>query len=62
MDYRNGQDFNPKVCVHRIEAQLDTLIEQNVRYAVLSAFGCGAFLNPTEFVAKAYHDALLHPR
>eukprot|EP00933_Yihiella_yeosuensis_P030110 TRINITY_DN23788_c0_g1_i3.p1 TRINITY_DN23788_c0_g1~~TRINITY_DN23788_c0_g1_i3.p1 ORF type:complete len:172 (+),score=34.39 TRINITY_DN23788_c0_g1_i3:114-629(+) len=42
----------------RIEAQLETLIEKKVRYVVLSAFGCGAFLNPAEEVAKLYHAEL----
>lgn len=42
----------------RIDAQLDTLIEKGVRHAVLSAFGCGAFLNPAELVATCYKEAL----
>ena len=32
--------------VKRVSAQLDTLIGKGVRHVVLSAFGCGAFLNP----------------
>merc|ERR1712187_1061748 len=42
----------------RINAQLDTLIEKGVRHAVLSAFGCGAFLNPADLVARCYREAL----
>jgi len=42
----------------RVAAQLDTLIEHSVRHAVLSAFGCGAFLNPADRVAAAYQEAL----
>ena len=38
--------------------QLDTLIEKGVRHAVLSAFGCGAFMNPAERVAAAYRAEL----
>lgn len=42
----------------RIAAQLDTLIEAGVRHAVLSAFGCGAFLNPAARVATIYREEL----
>ena len=42
----------------RVEAQLDTLIKNNVRHAVLSAFGCGAFRNPAMYVASAYLAAI----
>ena len=38
---------------------MDTLIAAGVRHAVLSAFGCGAFLNPAPLVAAAYREALL---
>ena len=34
-------------------------LEQGVRHVVLSAFGCGAFLNPADCVAAAYREALL---
>ena len=44
--------------VRRVSAQLDTLIDAGVRHAVLSAFGCGAFLNPADKVAAAYKTAL----
>ncbi|NDH69729.1 MAG: DUF2263 domain-containing protein, partial [Gammaproteobacteria bacterium] len=42
----------------RVAAQLDTLIRHGVRHVVLSAFGCGAFKNPAEEVARAYHEEL----
>jgi len=42
----------------RVAAQLDTLINHGVRHVVLSAFGCGAFGNPAEKVARAYHEEL----
>jgi len=42
----------------RIAAQLDTLIEHGVRHVVLSAFGCGAFENPSDDVAAVYKEEL----
>ena len=38
----------------RIAAQLDTCREAGVRHVVLSAFGCGAFQNPSPIVAEVY--------
>jgi hypothetical protein len=55
-DYRKQYDHAETV--RRVSAQLDTLIEHSVRYAVLSAFGCGAFQNPAHEVAAAYREAL----
>jgi len=57
-DLRSGQNFSKSDCMRRVEAQLDTLREHGVRHAVLSAFGCGAFLNPPEEVAQCYCEAL----
>jgi hypothetical protein len=42
----------------RIAAQLDTLRSAGVRHAVLGAFGCGAFGNPAEQVARIYRDEI----
>ena len=39
-------------------AQLETLRRAGVRHVVLSAFGCGAFCNPADRVAKLYQRAL----
>ena len=50
--------FDDAETARRIGAQLDTLIEKGVRHAVLSAFGCGAFMNPAERVAAAYRAEL----
>merc|ERR1712216_563006 len=57
-DLRGGESFQEAECVKRIEAQLETLKTCGLRHAVLSAFGCGAFLNPTEMVAHSYYTAL----
>ena len=43
---------------YRIEAQLETLRQKGLRHAVLSAFGCGAFLNPPSEVARIYSETL----
>mmetsp|Transcript_6035 Transcript_6035/g.13140 ORF Transcript_6035/g.13140 Transcript_6035/m.13140 type:complete len:342 (+) Transcript_6035:101-1126(+) len=42
----------------RICAQLDTLTKKGVRHVVLSAFGCGAFLNPAAEVSAIYHKEI----
>lgn len=57
-DCRGESIFNPDEARKRIEAQLDTLIENRIRYVVLSAFGCGAFLNPASEVASIYYKAI----
>ena len=56
-DVRRGNNFDPHEARRRIEAQLDTLVDAGQRYAVLSAFGCGAFANPPETVATIYLQA-----
>lgn len=58
IDLRDGRAFDPEATRRRIDAQLDTLIDGDVRHVVLSAFGCGAFQNPAEQVAASYRDAL----
>jgi len=58
VDLRGGLQFKIEECRKRIDAQLDTLTRNGIRYAVLSAFGCGAFLNPPETVSQCYCDAL----
>jgi len=57
-DLRYGGGFSPESCRKRVAAQLDTLIEKGVKHAVLSAFGCGAFLNPADQVAAVYREEL----
>jgi hypothetical protein len=42
----------------RIHAQFETLKKANIRHAILSAFGCGAFNNEPEDVAKLYKNYL----
>jgi hypothetical protein len=58
VDLRGGLEFDPDEARRRIRAQLDTLLEAHVRYAVLGAFGCGAFHNPAGEVARLYRDEL----
>lgn len=58
LDLRGGRRFDEAEARRRIEAQLRTLEHAGVRYAVLSAFGCGAFENPADRVARLYRDAL----
>ena len=54
VDLRGGHNFDPIECERRICAQLETLRESKIRYAVLGAHGCGAFMNPNERVANLY--------
>ena len=42
----------------RIEAQLHTLRENEIKYVVLSAFGCGAFKNPPKDIAALYRSVI----
>jgi hypothetical protein len=42
----------------RIVAQLETLIVHKVQYAILGAFGCGAFLNNPADIAKLYKEEI----
>lgn len=57
-DLRGGLRFNPIEARRRIAAQLDTLRDNDVRFAVLSAFGCGAFQNPPEQIARLYAEEI----
>merc|ERR1712039_1130882 len=43
--------FSREETLRRVTAQLETLIAHGIRHAVLSAFGCGAFMNPPDKVA-----------
>jgi len=43
----------------RIRNVLEAAIDQNVDYLVLGAFGCGAFNNPPELVARVFHQLLV---
>ncbi len=57
-DLRGKEKFNSNEARRRIVAQLDTLQANNIRYAVLGAFGCGAFLNPPEIIAMIYKEEI----
>ena len=51
-------EFNESEARKRIAAQLDTLRLTGIRYAVLGAFGCGAFQNPPDEVARIYKEEI----
>ncbi len=57
-DLRDGSGFDVSDARRRVAAQLDTLNRHEIRHAVLSAFGCGAFRNPTQQVARIYREEL----
>jgi hypothetical protein len=57
-DLRDGSSFNEANMRKKIVAQLETLKEKKICHVVLSAFGCGAFLNPADRVAKIYKEEL----
>jgi uncharacterized protein (TIGR02452 family) len=57
--YGKSSNFDQTEMTKRIRAQFETLKEQNIRYVILSAFGCGAFGNPANEVCKIYHDLIL---
>jgi len=58
-DLRDGSAFDAAEARRRIAAQLDTLRRGGLRHAVLGAFGCGAFGNPADRVARIYREELL---
>lgn len=57
-DLRRGDDFNPLQARRQIRAQLATLRAAGLRHVVLGAFGCGAFRNPAEEVARIYREEI----
>lgn len=57
-DLRDGSEFDAHDARRRIAAQLDTLRLNGIRHAVLGAFGCGAFRNPAENVARLYREEI----
>ncbi len=61
-DLRDGRPFDREEARRRVAAQLDTLVDGGVRFAVLSAFGCGAFRNPAQEVAGLYAELLAERR
>jgi len=57
-DLRDGSDFDPHDTRRRVAAQLHTLREHGIRHVVLGAFGCGAFKNPADRVARVYREEI----
>lgn len=58
-DLRDGSDLDPAEARRRIAAQFDTMRRRGVRHAVLSAFGCGAFRDPADQIARIYREELM---
>lgn len=61
-DLRNGDTFDANRARRQVKAQLETLKLANVRHVVFGAFGCGAFRNPAEQVARIYREELANYR
>jgi len=59
-DLRDGSYFSTAEAHKRIAAQLDTLIKHNIRHVVLGAHGCGAFMNPSQEIARIYYEEISH--
>lgn len=57
-DLRGDKPFDEALARRKIAAQLQTLINHGQRHVVLSAFGCGAFKNPPEVIARLYREEL----
>ena len=57
-DLRDGSAFDPDDTRRRVSAQLNTLRRHRVRHVVLGAFGCGAFRNPADRVARIYKEEI----
>lgn len=51
--------YNDDSMRNKIRAQLDNLVANNITHVILGAFGCGAFKNPPEKIAKIYRDLLV---
>lgn len=48
--------------IRRIRNIMEVAIEHEVDVLILGAFGCGAFMNPPQVVAKAFRSVLLEER
>lgn len=56
------EDLIYRIFVKRIRNILEAAIDNEVDVLVLGAFGCGAFHNPPEIVAKAFCDLFMQDR
>jgi hypothetical protein len=57
-DLRGGEPFDASETRRRIAAQINTLRAHGIRHVVFGAFGCGAFRNPAQWVAKLYREEI----
>lgn len=55
---KSQKPFNEERARKKISAQLQTLIKNNIKHVVLSAFGCGAFKNPPDVIARLYREEI----
>ncbi len=58
VDLGDRSPFDSSEARRRIRSQFDTLREDGLETAVLSAFGCGAFRNPASEVARIYREEI----
>ena len=57
-DLRGGDSFDHDKARRQIRAQISTLMAAQIRHVVFGAFGCGAFRNPAEEVARIYREEI----
>ncbi len=56
--YGNLQDFEVKTTINKIRTILRIGLKHNHNAIVLGAFGCGAFHNPPNHIAKLFHEVI----
>ncbi len=61
-DLGKGGTFDPNIAQRQIRAQFATLKTNRIRHVVFGAFGCGAFRNPAEEVARIYRKEIVDHR
>ena len=58
IDWIDGNDLK-NMLKSRIKNIFESAIENKISVMVLGAFGCGAFYNPPELVAQAFHEVII---